>query len=38
MGLPIGPRVLINDKKENGQITSYAICLERNTGLTDIEI
>jgi hypothetical protein len=38
MGLPIGPRVLINDKKENGQITSYAFCIERNTGLTDIEI
>lgn len=38
MGLPIGPRVVINDKKTNNLITSYAICVERNQGLSDIEI
>lgn len=38
MGLPTGPRVLINDKKEDGTITSYAVCLDRNSGLTNIEV
>jgi hypothetical protein len=38
MGLTIGPRVVINDKKKDGPITSYAICVERNSGLSDIEI
>jgi hypothetical protein len=38
MGLPVGPRVVINDKKPDGLITSEAICLVRNSGLLDVEI
>jgi len=38
MGLPTGPRVVINDKKSDGLITSYAICIERNSGLESIDI
>lgn len=38
MGLPIGPRVVINDKKSDGKITSYAVCIDRNSGLKDVEI
>lgn len=38
MGLPIGPRVVINDKKSDGRITSYAVCIDRDCGLKDVEI
>ena len=38
MGLPVGPRVVINDKKPNGMVTSYAISLERNEGLESVEV
>lgn len=38
MGLPTGPRVVINDKKADGTITSFAICVERNSGLENIEV
>jgi phosphatidate phosphatase PAH1 len=38
MGLPIGPRVVINDKKSDGSITSYAICIDRDSGLESIDI
>lgn len=38
MGLPVGPRVVINDQKPNGLITAEAICLTRNEGLTRVEI
>lgn len=38
MGLPVGPRVVINDKKPNGMITSYAVCVDRNAGLEDVEV
>lgn len=39
MGLPNGPRVLINDKKENGiENTAYAINVPRNFGLNYIDL
>lgn len=38
MGIGSGERVLINDKKPDGAITSYSINLERNKGLFDIKI
>ena len=38
MGLPTGPRVVINDKKSDGKITSFSVCIDRNLGLTDLEI
>jgi hypothetical protein len=38
MGLPVGPRVVINDKKTDGMVTSYAICVDRNSGLENIEV
>lgn len=36
MGLPTGPRVVINDKKPDGMVTAFAVSLERDTGLGDI--
>ena len=39
MGLPNGPRVLINDKKENEtQNTAYAINVPRNAGLEHLDL
>lgn len=38
MGLPVGPRVVINDQKSNGLITSEAVCLKRDIGLNEVEI
>ena len=39
MGLPNGPRVLINDKKENGvDNTAYAVNLVRNGGLDNLDL
>ena len=38
MGIGGGSRVLINDKKPNGSITSFAFNLNRNEGIKDIEI
>lgn len=39
MNLPNGPRVLINDKKENGiENTAYAINVVRNEGLTHLDL
>lgn len=38
MGLPVGPRVLINDTKPCGMITAEAICVDRNTGLESVEV
>lgn len=35
MGITGGTRVLINDKKPNGDIAAVAINLERNKGFTD---
>ena len=39
MGLPNGPRILINDKKTNGiRNTAYAINLVRNKGLQNLDL
>lgn len=38
MGLPIGPRVVINDAKPNGMITAKAFCIERDKGLKSVNI
>ena len=38
MGLPCGPRVVINDQKPDGMITSEAICIGRNQGLSRVDI
>jgi len=38
MGLPIGPRVVINDVKPNGMITAKAYCIERDKGLKNVNI
>lgn len=38
MGLPSGPRVLINDKKPSGMITAEAICVDRNIGIESVEV
>lgn len=37
MGLPNGPRVLINDKKPEGTVTATAYCIERDYGIRDID-
>lgn len=38
MGLPVGERILINDKKPSGLKTAYAINLKRNKGLVKINV
>jgi hypothetical protein len=38
MGLPSGPRVLINDTKPNGMITSCSVALDRDTGFENLEV
>jgi hypothetical protein len=38
MGLPVGPRVLINDIKPSGLQTAIAVNLVRNTGLVGIYV
>lgn len=38
MGLPQGPRVVINDEKPDGTKTAIGICLPRNEGLTNVKI
>lgn len=38
MGIGGGPRVIINDRKPDGQTTAYSINLKRNGGLDDIKI
>jgi len=38
MGVGRGPRIVINDKKPDGMMTAYAINIERNNGLKDINI
>jgi len=38
MGVGGGPRYLINDCKPNGEDSAYAINIERNKGLLDIDI
>lgn len=38
MGLPTGPRVIINDEKPNGMLTAFAKCVKRNKGLRYVEV
>jgi hypothetical protein len=38
MGLPVGPRVIINDKKPDGMITADSVCVDRNIGLESVEV
>lgn len=38
MGLTTGPRVLINDTKEDGTVTAFAKPLDRNAGLGGVEL
>lgn len=38
MGLPVGPRVVINDRKPDGTNTALSICIPRNEGLKNVEI
>ena len=38
MGLPVGPRVLINDIKPSGLQTAIAVNLVRNTGLVGVYV
>lgn len=38
MGLTVGPRVVINDRKPNGLETAVAVSLERNEGISEVEI
>tara|TARA_R100000008_G_C3576359_1_gene165547 strand:- start:101 stop:478 length:378 start_codon:yes stop_codon:yes gene_type:complete len=37
MGLPNGPRVLINDKKPEGIVSAAAYCIDRDGGIRDID-
>jgi len=37
-GMPMGERVLFNDSKPSGLKMSYAVELERNAGLNDVEV
>ena len=37
-GLPIGERILINDLKESGLITAYALNVTRDSGLDNYKI
>ena len=32
-----GPRILINDKKPNGELTAFAVNLDRNVGLSGVK-
>jgi len=38
MGLPAGPRVLINDIKPNGMLTAEAVNLVRNKGIYGVDV
>jgi len=38
MGLPVGCRVVVNDRKTNGMNTADAVCIDRNEGLTNVEV
>ncbi len=37
-GLPTGPRILINDKKNDGTKTAYSFNLNRDEGIKELEI
>lgn len=36
MGLPVGPRIVINDKKLDGLVTSFAVSIDRDEGLINV--
>ena len=38
MDMPKGERILINDRKESGLETAYSICVERDSGLHNVQI
>lgn len=38
MGLPCGPRHVLNDKKPNGDLTAFAHNYKRDIGFGDLEI
>ena len=38
MGLPAGPRVLINDIKPDGTLTAEAVNLVRNQGIYEVDV
>jgi hypothetical protein len=38
MGVGRGPRVVINDIKPDGMITAYSINVDRNIGISNIDI
>ena len=38
MGLPAGPRVLINDMKPDGTITAEGVNLVRNEGIYEVDV
>lgn len=38
MGCRCGPRIVINDIKDDGTMTAFAINLNKNEGLTNIQI
>ena len=38
MGLQNGDRIIINDKKPDGRETAFAINIDRNTGLDNVEV
>ena len=38
MGLPVGPRVVINDEKPDGMKTAYAACIRRDKGLAHVKV
>jgi FMN phosphatase YigB (HAD superfamily) len=38
MGIGGGSRYLINDKKPDGTITSFSFCIDRNKGISEIDI
>jgi len=37
MGLPNGPRVLVNDSRPDGINTATAYCVTRNIGISEVE-
>jgi hypothetical protein len=38
MGIGGGPRYLINDKKPEGTKAAFSICLDRNSGIKELDI
>lgn len=38
MGVGGGPRYLINDRKTDGREAAFSICLDRDTGIKDVDL